>query len=87
MLVSLWLGGKGQPLMLTQVAAKPLADADRQTQEAVHNRLDAVKALFERGLGGADAFAEEALSLWGKWALIQGTLGLGEDDAHGKFLA
>ena len=44
-----------------------LADSRSQANIALANRLRDVRAVFERGRGGADAFAEDALSWSGKW--------------------
>jgi hypothetical protein len=46
-----------------------------------------VAELFAKGRNGSKAFAAEALSWSGKWALVKGTLGIGGRNAHRAFLA
>lgn len=64
-----------------------LSDAHSQSDHALDLRIKSVRAVFARGRAGADAFAAEALSWRGKWALIEDTLGIGEENAHAAFLA
>jgi len=63
-----------------------MATADQKAVKALEERLHAMISLFERGQKGAIAFAEDATSWSGKWALLKDKVGL-EEDAHTKFLA
>jgi hypothetical protein len=67
-------------------AAKHVAEARSQMNAALDRHLRGVRAVFERGRKGAPAFASEALSLSGKWALIKSAVRF-EAVAHATFLA
>src|SRR5438132_205251 len=61
-----------------------LSEADDQSRAAIDTRIKPLTELFARGRQGAPAFAKEALSWSGKWALVKG---VAVDGAHRTFLA
>ena len=67
-------------------ASKHLAVAHQKAAAALEARLKTVRDVFKRGRMGAKPFAEDALSWSGKWALVKGALGIGEDKAHEQYL-
>src|SRR5262249_38671429 len=69
-----------------RAARHRLSEADSKSDAAIDQRLKSVREMFARGRKGSKTFAEEALSWSGKWALIKGTLALGDCDAHREFL-
>lgn len=71
----------------SQKAEQHLSNAHLKSKAALDRRIMAVRAVFTRGRKRAGAFAEDALSWGGKWALVKGMLGIGEDDAHSRYLA
>lgn len=63
-----------------------LSEADTQSEAAIAPRLLTIQTMFDKGRAGAKPFAVEALSWSGKWALVQETFGIGDRDAHKRFL-
>src|SRR5947208_2123766 len=59
------------PLTPRQKLTMHLATADQKAAQALDQRLQAVISLFQRGKKGASAFAEDAVSWSGKWALLK----------------
>jgi len=55
-------------------ASHRLDEADQKSRETLNHRLEAVHKLFAKGRSGSKAFAEEALSWSGKYALVKGYL-------------
>jgi len=70
-----------------RLARRRLSEADNNSKAALNQRLKPLAELFARGRKGSKAFAEDALSWGGKWALLKGTLGIGGGDAHREFLS
>jgi hypothetical protein len=70
-----------------RAARHRLSEADDKSMAALDQRLRPVAELFGKGRKGSKAFADEALSWGGKWALVKGTLGIGGGNAHREFLA
>jgi len=63
-----------------------LSEADEKSNAAMFQQLNSVAKLFAKGRKGSKAFAEQALSWGGKFALVKGWLGIGGGDAHAEYL-
>jgi hypothetical protein len=62
-----------------------LSEADSRSKQAIDQRLKPLADLFERGRKGSKAFAEDALSLDSKWALVKSIVP--GESSHNSYLS
>jgi|SRR6185312_11847936 len=59
-----------------------LNEADAKSEKAIDARLKPMAKVFAKGRKGAKAFAEETISLKGKWQFVKGIVNGGESHRH-----
>ena len=69
----------------TRIEAR-LDEADLASQQAMKESLDRVVSFFRSKHGGARPFAEDVLSLRGKWAFVKEYLPFTQPGSHAQFL-